>query len=53
MEHTPAIWLPQAVAAAEEQGMGNNMFRVLLVVMIVGSVLGAWFLLRGYRGDDD
>ncbi|GGZ18525.1 hypothetical protein [Streptomyces poonensis] len=53
MEHTLATWLPQAAAAAGEQGVSSHLFRVVLIVMLVGCVLGAWLLLRGYRGDDD
>ncbi|TWF87528.1 hypothetical protein FHX78_114539 [Streptomyces capillispiralis] len=29
------------------------MLRVILIVMVVGCVLTAWFLLRGYRRKDD
>ncbi|GGZ53383.1 hypothetical protein [Streptomyces bluensis] len=53
MEHVPAArWITEAATAAETQGPGN-LLRVVLIVMIVGCVLGAWFLLRGYRRDDD
>ncbi|GAB2752431.1 hypothetical protein [Streptomyces bullii] len=53
MEHTPpAAWLTEAAGAAEQQGAGD-LLRVVLVVMIVGCVLTAWFLLRGYRRKDD
>ncbi|MFJ5773332.1 hypothetical protein [Streptomyces sp. NPDC093094] len=53
MEHSPAAaWSAQAVVAAEQQGAGN-LLRVVLVVMVVGSALTAWFLLRGYRQKDD
>ncbi|WP_320783711.1 hypothetical protein [Streptomyces sp. CRN 30] len=54
MEHPSAAWLTQAMAAAEEQGaLGGNLFRVVLIVMLVGCVLVGWFLLRGYRDDDE
>ncbi|MEV6592484.1 hypothetical protein [Streptomyces acidicola] len=53
MEHvTAARWITEAAVAAEPQGPGN-LLRVVLIVMIVGCVLGGWFLLRGYRRDDD
>ncbi|MCX4551137.1 hypothetical protein OG204_11450 [Streptomyces sp. NBC_01387] len=38
-------------AAADQQGPGDTL-RVLLVVLIVGAALLAWFLLRGYRNND-
>ncbi|MCX5334140.1 MULTISPECIES: hypothetical protein [unclassified Streptomyces] len=53
MEHNPAsAWLAGAAGAAEQQGAGN-LLRVVLVVMLVGCALTAWFLLRGYRQKDD
>jgi hypothetical protein len=53
MEHNPsAAWLTEAARAAEQQGAGN-LLRVVLIVMVVGCVLTAWFLLRGYRRKDD
>ncbi len=53
MEHTPpATWLTAAAGAAERQGSGD-LLRVVLVVMIVGCALTAWFLLRGYRRKDE
>ncbi|WP_371671575.1 hypothetical protein OG985_30500 [Streptomyces sp. NBC_00289] len=53
MEHSPAAaWLTEAASAAEQQGAGN-LLRVVLIVMIVGCVLTAWFLLRGYKRKDD
>jgi hypothetical protein len=52
MEHIPAAaWLTEAANAADQQGPGN-LLRVVLVVMVVGVVLAAWFLLRGYKRDD-
>ena len=39
------------LAAAAPQGLGNPL-RIVLLVSIVGGVLLAWFLLRGYRTDD-
>ncbi len=53
MEHKPAAaWLTEAASAAERHGAGN-LLRVVLIVMVVGCVLTAWFLLRGYRQKDD
>ncbi|MEV7790658.1 hypothetical protein ACWDTR_22145 [Streptomyces sp. NPDC003470] len=53
MEHTPhTAWLAEAATAAEQQGAGN-LLRVVLIVMVVGCVLTAWFLLRGYKRKDD
>ncbi|MFF1542810.1 hypothetical protein [Streptomyces sp. NPDC058291] len=50
MEHHPAAaWLTEA---AQQQGAGN-LLRVVLIVMILGCVLTAWFLLRGYKRKDD
>ncbi|MBC7270653.1 MAG: hypothetical protein H5T76_18420 [Streptomyces sp.] len=53
MEHTAAAaWLTEAANAAQQQGAGN-LLRVVLVVMVLGCVLTAWFLLRGYKRKDD
>jgi hypothetical protein len=53
MEHNPAsVWLTEAASAAEQQGAGN-LLRVVLIVMVLGCVLTAWFLLRGYKRKDD
>lgn len=52
MEHNPATWLAAATNAADQQGPGN-LLRVVLIVMLVGCVLTAWFLLRGYKRKDD
>lgn len=52
MEHiSAAAWLTEAANAADKQGPGN-LLRVVLIVMIIGAVLGAWFLLRGYKRDN-
>lgn len=52
MEHIPAAtWLTEAASAADRQGPGD-LLRVVLIVMVVGVVLAAWFLLRGYKRDD-
>ncbi|MFI9829430.1 MAG: hypothetical protein HOV73_22095 [Streptomyces sp.] len=53
MEHSPAsAWLTEAASAAQQQGSGY-LLRVVLIVMVVGCVLAAWFLLRGYKQKDD
>ncbi|MEU5687183.1 hypothetical protein [Streptomyces venezuelae] len=53
MEHNPgADWLTEAAKAAEQQGPGN-LLRIVLIVMVVGCVLVGWFLLRGYRQGAD
>jgi hypothetical protein len=56
MRHLPdlsasTVFTGAADAAAKEQGAGN-LLRVVLIVMVLGSVLTAWFLLRGYKRDD-
>ncbi|QDI71127.1 hypothetical protein CD934_22400 [Streptomyces calvus] len=35
------------------RGGAGILLRVILIVMVVGCVLTAWFLLRGYRRKDD
>ena len=50
--HPAAAWLTEAAGAAQQQGPGN-LLRVVLIVMILGCVLTAWFLLRGYKRKDD
>ncbi|MET9500708.1 hypothetical protein ABZY42_03030 [Streptomyces sp. NPDC006622] len=53
MEHSPsAAWIAQAADAAQRQGSGD-LLRVVLIVMVLGCVLTAWFLLRGYTRKDD
>jgi hypothetical protein len=53
MEHIPAAtWLTEASNAAQQQGAGN-LLRVVLVVMVLGCALTAWFLLRGYKRKDE
>ncbi|MFI8005808.1 hypothetical protein [Streptomyces sp. NPDC086010] len=39
-------------AVSEDQGPGNTL-RVVLLVSLVGAALLGWFLLRGYRNDDN
>ncbi|MFE1251961.1 hypothetical protein [Streptomyces sp. NPDC058735] len=52
MEQHTAAWLVRAASAADPQG-GPGFLRIVLIVMIVGTVLTAWFLLRGYGRKDD
>ncbi|MBC2900930.1 hypothetical protein [Streptomyces cupreus] len=53
MEHHPTVaWLTEAAGAAEQQGAGI-LLRIVLIVMVLGCVLTAWFLLRGYKRKDD
>ncbi|MFD7131775.1 hypothetical protein [Streptomyces sp. NPDC059894] len=53
MEHHPAAaWIAQAAGAAQQQGTGN-LLRIILIVMVLGCALTAWFLLRGYKRKDD
>ncbi|AJE85672.1 MULTISPECIES: hypothetical protein [Streptomyces] len=40
-----------ATDTAAEQGAGN-LLRVVIVVSVLGAVLLAWLLLRGYRDRD-
>jgi hypothetical protein len=51
MEYNPEAWLTEAASAAQQQGPGN-LLRVVLIVLVLGCVLTAWFLLRGYKRDD-
>ncbi|MBT2377472.1 MULTISPECIES: hypothetical protein [unclassified Streptomyces] len=48
MPHTAVL----LAAASSEQGPGATL-RIVLLASIVGAVLLAWFLLRGYRDNDD
>ncbi len=53
MEYNPpSAWLTEAASVAVQQGTGN-LLRIVLVVMVLGCALTAWFLLRGYRRKDD
>ncbi|AKN70579.1 MULTISPECIES: hypothetical protein [Streptomyces] len=54
MEHHPAAArLTEAATSAVQQHGTGNLLRILLLVMILGCVLTAWFLLRGYKRKDD
>ncbi|WP_033894375.1 hypothetical protein [Streptomyces anulatus] len=48
MPHTDVL----LAAASQEPGPGGTL-RIVLLVSILGTVLLAWFLLRGYRNDDN
>ncbi|MFJ4961177.1 hypothetical protein ACIP6P_01740 [Streptomyces sp. NPDC088729] len=48
MPHTVVL----IAAASEQQGPGDTL-RIVLLVSILGAGLLAWFLLRGYRDDDN
>ncbi|MDO0927753.1 hypothetical protein QQY24_20930 [Streptomyces sp. TG1A-8] len=54
MEHRPAAArLTEAAAAAVQQHGSGSLLRIVLVVMVLGCALTAWFLLRGYGRKDD
>ncbi|AEN09896.1 MULTISPECIES: hypothetical protein [unclassified Streptomyces] len=48
MPHTATL----LAAVSDDQGPGNTL-RVVLLVSLLGAGLLAWFLLRGYRNDDN
>lgn len=48
MPHTAVL-----LAAASEEQVPGDTLRIVLLVSILGAVLLAWFLLRGYRNDDN
>jgi hypothetical protein len=48
MPHTAVL----LAAVSDGQGPGATL-RIVLLASIVGAVLLAWFLLRGYRDHDD
>ncbi|MBP0458438.1 MULTISPECIES: hypothetical protein [Streptomyces] len=47
-----ATTLAAALATAGQQGAGT-VLRVVIVVMVLGAVFLAWFLLRGYGDNGD
>ena len=54
MDHHPAaVWLTEAAASAVPQHGTGNLLRIVLIVMVLGCALTAWFLLRGYKRKDD
>ncbi|WP_406505300.1 hypothetical protein [Streptomyces sp. NBC_01602] len=48
MPHTVAL----LATTSEDQGPGNTL-RIVLLAALIGAALLAWFLLRGYRNDDN
>ncbi|MGW7530393.1 hypothetical protein [Streptomyces sp. NPDC054783] len=55
MEHHPAAarLTEAATSAVQQHGSSGNLLRVVLVVMVLGCALTAWFLLSGYKRKDD
>ncbi|MCZ0205356.1 hypothetical protein ACIG54_16155 [Streptomyces achromogenes] len=54
MEHHPAAArLTEAATSAVQQHGTGNLLRVVLIVMVLGCALTAWFLLSGYKRKDD
>jgi hypothetical protein len=54
MDHHPtAARLTEAASNAVQQHGAGNLLRIVLIVMALGCVLTAWFLLRGYKQKDD
>ncbi len=54
MEHHPAaVWLAQTASTTAPHEGSGYLLRVVLIVMVLGCVLTGWFLLRGYKRDDD
>ncbi|WP_179120122.1 hypothetical protein [Streptomyces tsukubensis] len=53
MEYTGHTDAASWLAAASSQHGPGNVLRIALAVMLVGAVLLAWFLLRGYRNNDE
>ncbi|MGW0883779.1 hypothetical protein [Streptomyces sp. NPDC002671] len=54
MEHHPAAaWLTEAATSAVQQHGTGSLLRIVLIVMVLGCVLTAWLLLRGYKRKDD
>jgi hypothetical protein len=51
--HPAAAWLTEAAASAVQQHGTGNLLRIVLIVMVLGCALTAWFLLRGYRRKDE
>ncbi|EST24528.1 hypothetical protein [Streptomyces roseochromogenus] len=51
--HLAAAWLTEAAASAVQQHGAGNLLRIVLIVMVLGCALTAWFLLRGYKKKDD
>ncbi|MFI2640107.1 hypothetical protein [Streptomyces sp. NPDC018610] len=51
--HTAAARLTEAASAATQHQGSGDLLRIVLVVMVLGCVLTGWFLLRGYKRNDD
>lgn len=51
--HPPANWLTETASSAVQQHGAGNLLRVVLIAMVLGCALTAWFLLRGYKRKDD
>ncbi|MGJ5751373.1 hypothetical protein FB563_4302 [Streptomyces puniciscabiei] len=51
--HAAAARLAEAAASAVQQHGSGNLLRIVLVVMVLGCALTAWFLLSGYKRKDD
>lgn len=52
MPDTTTLLSAAATAASGQQGPGDTL-RIVLLASLVGAVLLAWFLLRGYRDSGD
>ncbi|WP_432090149.1 hypothetical protein [Streptomyces sp. NRRL F-5630] len=46
---TPGIRHEHLLAVISNQPGPGNFLRTVLIVMVIGAILLAWFLLRGYR----
>ena len=51
--HPAAAWLTEAATSTVQQHGSGNMLRIVLIVMVLGCALTAWFLLSGYKRKDD
>ncbi len=51
--HTPAMHDPATLLAVASDSAGPGvLLRIVMVVSVLGAALLAWFLLRGYGGED-
>ncbi|MBV2357317.1 hypothetical protein KUM39_23580 [Streptomyces sp. J2-1] len=48
-----AARLSEAVNLAAPQHGTGDLLRIVIIVMVLGCALTAWFLLRGYKQNDD
>ncbi|EYT81038.1 MULTISPECIES: hypothetical protein [Streptomyces] len=54
MEHHPlAVRLVEAANTTSQHQGSGYLLKVVLVVMVLGCALTGWFLLRGYKRNDD